>query len=324
MSRRLFLIAAPSLLALVGVAKGQQRVYKVAWLAGSSRESMSFLRKILLDQLGQAGFVEGGNLQMVERYADGRLERLPTLARELGSLNPDVLLANGTQSAVAVRDATRGFPIVFAFVSDPVASGLVADLSHPGGRVTGFTNMNYELMGKRLGVLREAFPAVEKVAVFHDPQNKAEIPMLEFLRKGASALKIELAVMELARGDDFPKAFAALERRMPDALFILENASNVTNRQQIFDFAMRHKLPAIYGFESFVEAGGLMSYSAPQSDQFVGAARYVAKILRGVKVADLPVQLPSRFTLVVNLKTARASSIAIPQSVLLRADQVIE
>ena len=184
--------------------------------------------------------------------------------------------------------------------------------------------MNYELIGKRLEMLREAFPGIEKVAIFHDPQNRNEIQLLEHLRKAAAVLKIDLTIHRLAREADFAIAFAAIEKHTTDALFVLENASNVANREQIFAFARRHRLPAMYGFESFVEAGGLMSYCAPQADQIEGAADYAAKILRGAKVRDLPVQLPRRIALVLNLGEARSSGITLPQSVLLRADRMIE
>ncbi len=247
MRRRQFLRA----LALVGlatggrvpVAEGQERVYKVAWLAGAGREQNLPLRKILVERLAGAGFVEGRNLKVIGRFAEGQLERVPDLARELAKESPDVFLVHGTQPAEAVKNATRGVPIVFAFVSDPVASGLVSDLSHPGGTVTGFTNMNYELIGKRLEVLREAFPQVGGVAVLYNPRNAPDHRMLEFVRKAAPALKIEITALEIASVDDFSRIFAAMERRRPDALFVIENVANSFHRRLIFDFAAARASP---------------------------------------------------------------------------------
>lgn len=282
------------------------------------------MRKLITDRLAASGFKEGGNLQLIERYAEGRVDRFPALAGELAKQGPDVVIAHGTHAVEAVRDASPDVPIVFAFVSDPVASGLVAELGRPGGRMTGFSNMNYELVGKRLEVLREAFPSVEKVAVLHDPQVKPEVRMLEPVRKAAAALRIELILYRISRDDDHATALSAMEKTVPDALLVFENIVNVTHRERIFEFARRRKVPAIYGFDTFVEAGGLMSYCAPNADQVVGAADYAARILRGARIRDLPIRLPSRFELVVNVGEARRSGIPIAQSVLLRADRIIE
>ena len=315
-------MAASSLFAMTGIAHGQQRLYKVAWLSGAEKSEK--LRQLFVARLASAGFVENQNLQVVERHADGRLERLPILARELANENPDVFMVSGTQAALAAREVTRTASIVFAFVGDPIASGLVADLSHPVGNITGFTAMTFELIGKRLQVLREAFPSIKTVGVFTNPRNAPETSTVEILRKTAGDMGIDIAVVNVTGENDFKKAFAAMASHRPDAFFVLENATNVTHRQQIFDFVNRHRIPAIYGFESFVYAGGLMSYCASQADQVAGAADYVVRLLRGERVAELPVRRPDRFALVINVKTAKASGISIPQAMLLRADEIIE
>jgi putative tryptophan/tyrosine transport system substrate-binding protein len=322
MKRRTFMAAA-AILALAGSARAQ-RVHKLGWLVGTTRASAARLRALLTERLSRAGFTEGVNLELIERYADGRVESFHPLAGEVARQRPDVVIAHGTAAAIAMRDASSEVPVVFAFVSDPVGSGLVNDLARPGGRITGFTNLNHELVAKRLQVMHEAFPSAAKVAVFHDPKNSSELGMIEVLRKVAPALGIELKVHRLTTDADFDTAFSAMERQVPEALFVLENIANVTRSARIFEFARRHKVPAMYGFDTFVDAGGLMSYSAPNDEQFVGAAEYAARILGGARVRELPVQLPRRYQLVINLAEARRSGIAIAEPVLLGADRIVE
>ena len=277
--------------------------------------------------LRELGYVEGRNIVSEYRSAEGRVERFPALAAELVGLKVDLIVVFSTPSARAARQATTTIPIVAATMQDPVRDGLVASLARPGGNVTGLTFLGSELVPKRLALLKEAIPRVSRVAVLWHPGGLAEGTGQEMVKEAEAAarglgLHIQLVRAESPKGLD--GAFSSMTRWRADALILLPSPMLFAERRRIVDFAARHRLPAMYIAREFVDLGGLMGYGASQLDLIRRAATYVDKILRGATPADLPVERPTKFELVINMKTAKALGLTIPQSVLLRADQVIE
>jgi ABC-type uncharacterized transport system substrate-binding protein len=277
--------------------------------------------------LRDLGYVEGRNLVIEYRDAEGKLERLPALAAELVALKVDVIVAPNTIAALASRHATRTLPIVFAVAADPVASGLVASLGRPGGNVTGLSVLAPELVGKGLELLKQAVPGVGRIAVLWTPGvlgERTDKDMLKEAEVAARALGVRLQFFEARGPEDFNRAFADMTRARTGALTVLPSNMFVSERRRLVDLAANSRLPAVYEWREFVDAGGLMSYGPNLADQFRRAATYVDKILKGAKPVDLPVEQPTKFELVINLKTAKALGLTIQKSVLLRADQVIE
>ncbi len=274
--------------------------------------------------LRDLGWVEGQNIAIEYRWAEGKLERLPDLAAELVRLKVDVLVAETTPAALAAKNVTKTIPIVFVRVSDPVGSGLVASLARPGGNVTGPTSITLELSGKRLELLKEALPGILRVAVLWNPTNPASAPMLKETQVAAGALNLQLQILEARDRNELERAFSALARNPADALTMVPESFFYGQRTRIVDFAARRRLPVMGWAREFVDAGALMSYGPSLSDIWRRAATYVDKILKGGKPADLPVEQPTRFELVINLKTAKALGLTIPQSILIRADHVIQ
>src|SRR6266849_6163022 len=277
--------------------------------------------------LRDLGYVEGGNVEIEYRDAEGRPERLPALAAELVALKVDVILAGSTPQALAAKQATRTLPIVFASAPDPVASGLVTSLARPGGNVTGLSNIAPELVGKRLELLKQAVPGVSRVAVLWQPGGSGEHTekdMLKEVEVAGRALGVRLQFVEARGPADFDRAFSDMTRAHASALTSLGGSMFFNERRRLVDLAAKNRLPAVYPQREFVDAGGLMAYGPNFADLFRRAATYIDKILKGTKPADLPVEQPTKFELVINLKTAKALGLTIPQSVLLRADQVIE
>jgi putative ABC transport system substrate-binding protein len=277
--------------------------------------------------LRDLGYVEGRNLVIEYRDAEGKLERLPALAAELVALKVDVIVAPNTIAALAGRHATRTLPIVFAVAADPVASGLVTSLGRPGGNVTGLSVLAPELVGKGLELLKQAVPGVSRVAVLWTPGvlgERTDKDMLKEAEAAARALGVRLQFFEARGPEDFNRAFSDMTRARTGALTVLPSNMFVSERRRLVDLAANTRLPAVYEWREFVDAGGLMSYGPNLADQFRRAATYVDKILKGAKPVDLPVEQPTKFELVINLKTAKALGLTIQKSVLLRADQVIE
>ena len=274
--------------------------------------------------LRHLGYVEGQNIAFAWRYAEGREERLPELAAELVRLPANAILTVSEPPARAAREATDAIPIVILQVGDPVALGLVASLARPGGNVTGVTHIHPELTGKRLALLQEAFPRISRVAVLWNPLPPGTAPVFRETQVAAEALHVELQSLELRRADDFEPAFAAADRGRADALFVLEDTLVVTQRQRIVDLAGRSGIPAMYPRREYVDIGGLMGYGANAQDMFRRGAALVDKILKGAKPANLPVERPATFDFVINLKTAQALGLAIPQAVLDQATEVIQ
>jgi len=278
----------------------------------------------LFDALAELGWIEGKNLVVERRYAENRLERLPELAAELVRLNVEVIVANGTLGPLAAKRATSTIPIVMTAAGDPLGSGLVASLARPGGNVTGISLMAPDHGGKRLELLKELLPRLARVAVLWNAANPYAAIVFKETQAAGRTLGIEVQSLEVRGPDDFDGAFDTARKQRPDALITVEDPLTFSHQKRIADFATGQQLPSLYGFREFVVAGGLMSYGANVADLFRRAASYVDKILKGAKPADLPVQQPTTFELVINVKTARALGLEIPPTLLARADEVIE
>jgi putative ABC transport system substrate-binding protein len=326
--RRDFLIAAGALLAAPLAAEAQQaaKVARIGYLSTNLAASPN-RPEAFRQGLRDLGYVEGRNLVIEYRYAEGKVEQLPALAAELVALKVDVIVASGTLAALAAKQATSTLPIVFSPAGDPVGSGLVTSLARPGGNVTGLSAFAPELVGKRLELLKQAVPGVSRVAVLWQPGafgERAEMDTLKRAEVAARDLGVPLQFVEARGPADFDRAFSDMTRARAGALTVL--ASNMFNseRRRLVDLAAKNRLPALYSARELVDAGGLMSYGANLADLNRRAATYVDKILKGTKPADLPVEQPTKFELVINLKTAKALGLTIPQSVLARADEVIQ
>ncbi len=273
--------------------------------------------------LRDLGYELGQNLLIELRAAEGQPARFPALASELVDLKVDVILAPATPAAQAAKHATTTIPIVFAVAIDPVGDGLIASLARPGGNVTGMTSTALDLAAKRLELLRETLPGVGRIGVLAYPGFGASVRALVAMQEAARRLGVQIQPVE-AREDQFDAAFAELSRNRAGALVVLPHGTYFRERKVLADLAGKNRLPTMYEFRPFVDAGGLMSYGADVFDLYRRAARYIDKILKGAKPADLPVEQPTKFELVVNLKTAKALGLTIPPSLLARADQVIE
>ncbi len=325
MERRTFIAtSAMALLAAPLAAEAQQagKVYRIGFLffgsLGPSRELDTFRQG-----LRELGYIEGQNIVIEYRFASGRAERLPELAAELARLKPDVLVTPGTPASLGAKQATTTIPIVFAGVADAVGAGLIANLARPGGNITGLTSISAELGGKRLELLKEVAPKASRVAVLYNPADPSNVLVLKELQKSAPALGLTLQPLEVRGPGGFEGAFVAMTRQRAHALFGAAGILTTEHRKALVDLAAKRRIPAIWGERQFVDAGGLMSYAVDFYDQVRGAASYVDKILKGAKPGDLPVEQPTKYELVINLNTARTLGLTIPQSVLVRADQVI-
>ncbi len=276
--------------------------------------------------LRELGWVEGQNIVIDYRSAEGRLDRLPDLAAELVRLKVDIIVAEGTQGVAAAKNATETIPIVMiAGSADPVGLGFIASLARPGGNVTGLSySVGPEIAGKGLGLLREIVPKVRRVAILSNPANPVQSLFIRELKVAARSLGVQLQLLEARGPDEFDGAFAAMAKERVGALLVVDDSMFIFYRTRLADLAARSRLPAAYGNRADVEAGGLMSYGPSLRDVFRRAATYVDKILKGAKPGDLPVEQPTKFELVINLKTAKALGLTIPPSVLVRADHIIE
>ena len=326
--RRQFLFAAGGILAAPLAAEAQQaaKVARIGYLSPNLAAS-PHLRDAFLQGLRDLGYVEGRNVVIEYRDADGKAERLPALAAELVALKVDVIVAPTTVAALAARQATRTLPIVFFGSTDPVTSGLVTNLARPDGNVTGLSGLSPELVGKCLELLKQAVPGVSRVAVLWQPGaagQRTEQDTLKGAEVAAQALGVRLQIVEARDSADIDRAFSDMTRSGARALTVWTSAMLVHERGRLVALAAKKRLPAVYTFREFVHAGGLMSYGHNQADLNRRAATYVAKILNGAKPADLPVEQPTKFELVINLKTAKALGLTIPPALLQRADQVIE
>jgi putative ABC transport system substrate-binding protein len=274
--------------------------------------------------LRELGYVEGSNLVVERRFASGRRSRLPAFASELIAWKPDVILAHGGQAAELASRATRAIPTVIMGAGDPVGTGLVKSLARPGGNITGVTEVATELSPKRLELLKEAVPTASRVAVLWNAADPAMGLRFREIETASKAMHIEIQPLEVREPEDFDDAFAAMRRDRPDAIFMITDALMGLYRNRVVEFAAENRLAAIYEVRDPVDDGGLMSYGPNLPNLFARAAYYIDKILKGAKPGDLPMEQPSKFELVINLKTAKALGLTIPQSILARADEVIE
>jgi putative ABC transport system substrate-binding protein len=329
MRRRHFLILFGGAVAVAPFAAGADRpakVFRIGILANLpvTAGAGAVLWGAFIQGLRDLGYVEGQNITIEWRVSEGRYERLPDLAAELVGLGVDVIVVPGSEGVLAAEQATRTIPIVMADNPDPVGAGLVDSIARPGGNITGLSLLYPEIAGKQLQLLKEIVPEVSRVAVLWNPTNQANGRMLEAARVAAQASAIQLQALEARAPDDFETAFAAMTREGAGALLVLRDGMLLLHRQRLLDLATKSRLPAMYAAKEEVVGGGLVAYGPSSRDSFRRAATYVDKILKGAKPADLPIEQPTKFELLINLKTAKALGIAIPQSILARADEVIE
>jgi putative ABC transport system substrate-binding protein len=328
MDRRDTVLALLALGAAPLAAEAQQaaKVARIGYLS-SNLAASPHLHDAFRQGLRDLGYVEGRNLVIEYRDAEGKVERLPALAAELVALKVDVIVTGSTLAARVAKQATRTIPIVLAGVGDPVESELVTSLARPGGNVTGLSTLNAELVGKRLELLKQAVPGVDRVAVLWLPGalgERTDKDMLTGADVAARALGVRLQFVEATRDPaDFDRAFSDMTRARAGALTVLPSNRFLREHRRLVDLAAKNRLPAVYTSREFVDAGGLMAYGANFADLHRRAATYVDKILKGAKPGDLPVEQPIKFELVINLKTAKALGLTIPQSVLAHADEVI-
>ena len=333
MRKNVFRIALCALLlAFSFPARAQQpkKVPRIGYLSAFDAATESARSRPQAIRLGlrELGYIEGQNVATEYRYAEGKLDRLPELAAELVRLKVDIILVTGGDQVIrAAKDATKTIPIVMIGASaDPVEAGIVDSLAHPGGNVTGVTALTRELGGKRLDLLKEAVPKLARVAVLYDPASSVNVrEVKEDLPVAARALRLTLQPWEVRAADDLDRVFAAMRKQRPDGLYMVGGGPLMrANQKRIVDFALKSRLPSMYQGREFVDAGGLMSYGADLVDGYRRVAYFVDRILKGAKPADLPVEQPTKFELVINLKTAKQIGLTIPPEVLARANRLIK
>ena len=327
MDRRNFAsLAAAGLLGLSVAAAAQQtgKVWRIGLLAGGARPPDGGVPAPLRKALHALGYAEGKDIVYEGRWGEVRNERLPALAAELVALKVDLIVTLGGPSAAAAKQASATTPIIVVGAGDAVETGLVASLARPGGNVTGINDPASVLSAKRLEFLKEVVPAAKRVAVLWNAGDQAMTLRYRQIEKAAQVLRVSIEPLGVREPEDFDLALTAMNREHPDALMMVTDALTTLNRQRVLDYAAAQRIPAMYETGVAVRAGGLMSYGSEQGENFKLAAEYVDKILKGAKPGDLPVEQPNRYFLVVNLKTAKALGLTIPQSLLLRADEVIE
>jgi putative ABC transport system substrate-binding protein len=326
--RRRFLVATLAVCAdglVCGIASAQGRRVRIGILGSASRPNTGRgYYDFLLKELAGAGWVEGRNLSIESRYADGDLGRHAALAAELVTLKPDLIIAGTQPAAVAAMKATATIPIVFVQAPDPVESGLADSLARPGRNVTGFASMNNQLVVKRLELLHEVLPKSTRIAVLYQPDFDLNVRQLAQVEQAAKPLGLATVRVPIGLPQSYDAAFAKLVGEHPDGVLVIENPSVYTHRADIVRRMAEARVAAVYGLQDFSLAGGLLSYSINFADQYRRAADYVVRILRGAKPGELPIQQPVEFDLTVNLKAARALGLTVPPSILLRATRVIE
>ena len=328
MDRRALLAGAAVLLAAPLAAEAQEapKIARIGWLTGNLTAN-PHTREAFLQGLRDLGYVEGRNVVIETRDAEGKIERRSALAAELVALKVDVIVAPGTLAALAAKHATRTLSIVFPVAIDPVQSGLVRSLARPGGNVTGLSFVGPELVGKCLEQLKQAVPGVSRAAVLWQPggvSDRTEKDMLKEAEAATRALGMRLQLLEARGPADIDRAFSEMIRGRAGALAVLGSVMFLNERRRLVDLAAKNRLPVVYAQREFVDAGGLMAYGPNVADLFRRAAAYVDKILKGAKPGDLPVEQPTKFDFVINLRTARSLGLTIPPALLQRADQVIE
>jgi putative ABC transport system substrate-binding protein len=326
MNAKMFLwLTATFFLTTVSLAEGQQtgKVPRIAFLLGSSPGADSRVEGFR-QGLRELGYIEGKSIAIEWRYAEGKEDRLPKLAAELVQLNVEIIVTDGTNVTRAAKNATKTVPIVMASDADPIGNGFIASLARPGGNVTGLVNLIAGLSGKRLELLKEAIPGISRVGVIWNPENPSSVSGFKETQEAAQALAVQLQSLEVRGPDEFEGAFQAATKRQARALSVVSDSLMFNNRRRLLELAAKHRLPTMHTQSLWVEAGALMSYGTYFPDLWRRAATYVDKILRGAKPAELPVEQPTKFELVINLKTAKQIGLTIPPNVLARADKVIK
>jgi putative ABC transport system substrate-binding protein len=326
MKRREFILALGGAAAWPLAARAQQgKMARVGYLGASSPSLERHLVDAFRQRLRELGQIEGESFTIEYRWAEGEDDRLPGLVAELVRLKTDIIVTAGTPGTLAAKQATSTIPIVFASSGNAVNAGLVASYSRPGGNVTGFTVLGPELEGKRVQLLKEVRPGLSQVAVIWNSANPAVIDFYQQSRAAAAAAGLTLRpVAEVRHADDFKEAFSTIANAQPQAMMVIADRFLLAHRMQIVTFAATNRLPAMYPYRGYVEAGGLMSYATNDVEQYRRTAGYVDRILKGAKPADLPVEEPTKFALVINLKTAKALGMDLPSALLTLADEVIE
>jgi putative ABC transport system substrate-binding protein len=327
MSKKVICFALCALLfALCLPAEAQQakKVPRIGFLSATSPSSISARLEAFRQGLGELGYVEGKNIVIEYRYAEGNLDRLPALAAELVRLNVDVIVTGGAANTRAAKEATKIIPIVMALDNDPVASGFVASLARPGGNITGLSTLAPEIGGKQLELLKEIVPKLSRLAVLGNSTTPVNAQALREIELPAGPFRVKLQYLDIRDPKDIETAFRAASKGRAEALLVLASPLFVLQRTQLTDLALKNRLPAIYDRREFVDDGGLMSYGTNFADMSRRAATYVDKILKGAKPADLPVEQPKKFEFIINLKAAKQIGLTIPPNVLARADKVIK
>jgi putative ABC transport system substrate-binding protein len=328
--RREFIAGVTGAVAWPLVARGQQpgKIYRIGFIGNDPTIPTQPVWSAFLDGLRENGFSEGKNIIIERRFAEGRHERYADLANELVNLRIDIIASSSSDATVAVKRATNTIPVVMLNVNDPVGQGIIASLAHPGGNITGVTgDQTAETAAKRLQLLKDAVPYAARVAVLMNPDNpdvgyvRTELDHLDL---AAPALNLKLQPVVARQTSEFEGVFAGLQQDRPDAMFVANSSLNFANRRLIMDLALRARLPTVSDFRESTEAGGLLSYNTSRVERFRLAAILVGKILKGAKPSELPVEQPTKYELVINLKTAKALNLEIPRSLQLLADEVIE
>jgi len=326
MRRRQFLIVAGALLAAPLAVEAQQaaKVPRIGFLGNSTAALEANLVGPFREGLRDLGYVEGQNVLIEYRWAEGNYERFPALIGELSALRVDVLVTAGTPASLAVKKTATSIPLVMVAVGDPVGSGLVASLARPGGQFTGLVSIAPDLEGKRLELLKKVVPRLSNVAFLLNPANAFHVTSEKQARAAANVLHLNVEFVPVRAESEFDSAFQAITSQRPGALVMLADRLFLHHRARIADFAKRNRLPTVYAYAELVEAGGLMSFGPSYPGMHRRAAYFVDRILKGVKPADLPMEQPMKFELIVNLNAAKALGLTIPQSILVQADRVIE
>jgi putative tryptophan/tyrosine transport system substrate-binding protein len=327
MNKKIFCIALSALLLALTIPAGAQQPTKISRIGLlNTNQAAAFTSRTegFRQGLRELGYVEGKNINIEYRYADGKLDRLPALAAELVHLKVDVIVTAVSSSTRAAKEATNTIPIVMAQDNDPVGNGFINSLARPGGNITGLSSLSPEIGGKQLELLREILPKLSGAAVIGTSTLPGHAQRLKEMELAAKTLRIELYYRDVLSRKDIEASFRETSKERADAVIVLGGLVLISHRTQVVNLAAKNRLPAIYNVPEFVEDGGLMTYGTSYVDLYRGVAIYVDKILKGAKPADLPVQQPTKFELVINLKTAKQIGLTIPSSVLARADKVIK
>jgi putative ABC transport system substrate-binding protein len=327
MDRRTFILGiggAFAILPLICFAQTRDKLWRIGMLESVSPELNAANLEAFRQGMRQLGYMEGRNLVIEYRSADGAAARFPDLAAELVRLQVDLIVTGGTPASLAAKRLTHAIPVVMARAGEPVESGLVASLAHPGGNVTGLSSVTVDIESKRLGLLHELLPRLARIAVLYNMSSPANVPQWKEVETTARSLGVEPQLLDVRKPEDFALAFDSATKQRANGIIVGQETLLEANRQLIVDLAAKHRLPAIYRSMAFIDAGGLMAYGPNYPDLYRRAATYVDKILRGANPDDLPVQLPTKFELMINLRTAKALGLTVPKELLLRADEVIQ